>query len=782
MPDGMPDFAGVNPNIAPSFNNPFGPMGVGMSGNAANHGFAPSGGITTGNPTFDMLANMIAQKVLGNAPMMRTFGRPGVSDYAYTAMQERQRAAAAAMPAVSAMDPFLRSLGPLGKSPAAQMAINTFGLSPGGSMSEAFNVVMGRFGSRLAGPGIDNGGQQAAMAMNMLQNANAAMTDKNGLFDYRSTAGFTRSEAFRNLADWTEKFGGNIPSVLASKEGAGNKEQMDKAKRGFTEINETVREAQNLFGQDKGIGELMQSVENLIEGSTDMTPGKVKGILQKVQGLAAVVDMSNESITRYFDMMKNLYEGMGVRGNTTERAQQDLMAGKAIVDARKAKMKDGEVYTGPDQTEEAQRMARSRVQVETSPAQMQLDAAITQLSEYGEEGDLSKQLVELRNAGKTDEALKLLKNANLSENTRRNITTEFEIYSTKGQSEQSKKYLRDRGVNSMTTRQVAEQQGRFVAGQLMNGEVGQEVRDKWGDRGAQVLNDLFESGKLSSDNLNDMVKTRNALQEGFQSAGLSGSAADFDALTKSMERMRGKNASLDESMGSQLMSGEARERYDLLDRQRAEQAANVRKASERSPWMRNLNAGDAVSVMAGVYQGMVDKKRDAGSVTFEDAIMIGKDATKRFLGMDPNSEEYKRGKAAWDLVSGKNKDLQGKLENASKEAKDQAEKEAKDWDRLGIYGTDPEGQKERDMALRSREDEIRTSKEKEILASAGLETKEASSPDGGDKDKFDSEKGLSSILEKLDRMIKAVEANKPKDAGAEAPTDQTPDATVPNKS
>lgn len=760
----------VNPNIPMGFNNPYGPMGVGSGRNEANYAFAPPGGITTGMGSIaDMVANSVVKKLLGDTPMLRTFSRPQMSDYAFTVAQQRQALASEKAPAINAMDPFLRSLGALGKSPTAQSLIGNF--TPGGSMTEAFNVILGRFGSKLAGPGMRNGDAQAAMAENMLQNVNAAVTDENGIYDYNRTAGFTRAESFRNLAEWSDKFGGSVASDLALKgDSEGNKAKIKKAQQGFTEINETVREAQNLFGKDKGLGELMDSVNDLIESSgQNMTTGQVRGMLQKIQATAAVVDMSNESIVRYFDMMKNLYKGMNVQGNLTNKAQQDLLSAKGIVDARKAAMKEGQTYTGPGVTEEAQNQARRRAQVENSGQVQTVKSAIATLSSTGGQGRLKKRLVELYNQNKFDEAIEEYNNSqDITDEDRKRGINMMQAMQEGRAPANLEEILRKEGVKDKTGQDIAQLHRDYVLRQLTEegSTTAEFMKTLAPEKKAKLLETLKDPSKFNS----EMWKDREATLKSFrENAGLTEEEAfnTYQAIEQQAINQNDEGALL-EGLQKDLLDSSAIERGNQAQQNVEDLIPEFEAAGKRAGMLRDVNAGDALSVGAKIYQRLKKKGVDVDNLTVEEMLRVSGEEGKKWLGMDPNSKEYQEMAKSWGHWTGKDTTLQEKLDEADKYARENAEKdiqlrEEKGGEfKSGDYKSEEERQKAKEAAVQQRYEELKSQYNKQAMKEAGFDTEDKEGGAGTEGENgSDTQNGLKQLLDKIDEVVAALRGKDP---------------------
>jgi hypothetical protein len=243
-------------NIPPGLNSPYGPYGGIPSGNPANSGLAPPSGINTQNQILDLVLNTVFAGVMGDTPMLRTFGRPKVSDYSYTSMQERQRVSQMVTPDVISANPMFGSMisGDLGKNRYFQQFADSI-MSPGGSMGDAFNTVYGRFTKDLAGPGLRNASTNAILAANIVKNTDKAFLDENGMYDYRKTYGFDRSETYKNADAYNRVFGGFTGSVDA-------RDEVDRAVE---------------------LGTLSQTVLEEAERRGDITPDQAQEAKEKIK-------------------------------------------------------------------------------------------------------------------------------------------------------------------------------------------------------------------------------------------------------------------------------------------------------------------------------------------------------------------------------------------------------------------------------------------------------------------------------------------------------------------
>ena len=723
-------------NIPAGLNSPYGPYGGVPSGNPANSGLAPPSGINTKNPILDLVLNTVFAGVMGDTPMLRTFGRPKVSDYSYTSMQERQRVSQMVTPDVIASNPMFGSMisGDLGKNRAFQQFVGDPFLSPGGSMGDAFNTVNGRFTKDLAGPGLRNASTNAVLAANIVKNTDKAFLDKDGMYDYRKTYGFDRSETYRNADAYNRVFGGftssvdtidetdravelgtlsqtvleeaerrgditpeksqearekiqvaesrlqesknivptkmsdfvgkalqevgsqlgvapadappssasdapavqsetqtgfidttgapyetpsNFPTIapfydvavdpegtkaseiepeevseevkqkrgrfdelnkqyqevkgflsanekspkvgvnkvqsdeierrldqivqeitvldeqkgqerksefnaikrqikgdvetavasaqdtyqdvisthgtqqqqglaastledrsrgpmadLAEAPTAENAERQEAARNKFLEVNKMTREAQNLFGQDVPADELMQSVKGLVEGAGGLSTGDVTDLLQRIQATAVVVDMSNEAMVQYFDVLDNMYKGMGVRsGNRANMAQNALLAADASVQSRKMAVEaKGEMYTGPGVGEEAQKIAEYQGRVARSPRNSRALAILTALSDEGAEGEVRREFKSRMEEGDLDGAMDVFdrgkESGAISGDKEREVGRLDAYYNEFGASPEALEHIRQT---------ITAESGKEVANQIMGNATGENI-------------------------------------------------------------------------------------------------------------------------------------------------------------------------------------------------------------------------------------------------------------------------------------------------------------------
>jgi antitoxin component of MazEF toxin-antitoxin module len=354
--------------------NPFGayPGAMPQMGNPANTGFAPTGLQTGMGGLADAIAKIILQQAGIDGPI-RSFGRPQVSDYAYSRMQERGAAAEQHMAGIYGSSPSNRMFGELGKNSLFQQYVAD-PMSAGGSRAEQFQQIMGQFGNSLSESA--NPEVVAKKAAQVLRNVDNQFST-NGAWDYSKTAGFNRSNFTSAVSAFTNEFGGESAiETLAETEkkgtghrgAGGNTQKIAQAGDQIKQMAEAVREAGNFFGPNMPYDELMKNVKKLVGNAQNMTAGDVRTTMQKVQAMAVTVNMSNEAYAAYMDAIGEINQASGGTMNTVDLSAKSLRFGKAIEDNEKAKAeKAGKIYTGPDATTLGLDVARVFASRESSP-------------------------------------------------------------------------------------------------------------------------------------------------------------------------------------------------------------------------------------------------------------------------------------------------------------------------------------------------------------------------------------------------------------------------------
>lgn len=1017
----------LNQIIPPGLNSPYGPYGGIPSGNIANSGFAPASGINTGNTIADLALNMVMSGIAGNKPILRTFGRPKVSDYSYTSMQERQRASSLVVPDVISSNPMFGAnlMGDLGKNRFFQQAADSF-ISPGGSMGEAFNTVYGRFTSDLAGPGLRNASTNAILAANVVKNVDKAFVDESGIFDYQKTSGFDRSQTFRNLDEYNRVFGGFTGSVdtrddvdrtegladlaetsiqeaerrgditpdeaaqkrvalvdaqknignlrtdsvrqmseyvggtlnqtnkkiddelaqlqpiiqppteptptdtpgaepppadspqapvtpeveaakaaveklnqkkskldslnqdyqevsrffdkdivpesgavngvqskeierrlqqivdevatvdeetgektkeqfntiktqiersvrnatsdaqntskqiigevgtpqqqglvgsiesdqssgpmavLSQQETPENTAQMTEARNKILEINKVVREAQNLFGQEMGLGELMNEVQGLVDNASRMSSSKITDMLQKIQATAVVVDMSNEAMVRYFEVMDNMYKGMGVRsGNKANMAQNALLAANAAVEARKEAAQDrGEAYVGPDQGELAQKLGEYQGRVGRSERMSELQAAFTVLSDEGPQGEIKRELAQRLAKGDAKGASELLDQAQadgrIDQDTRRLLGDTTAKYYEEGMSETAARRLERSLTDEAAKGGFGEQMGGKVYGVLtgedidvvtsaagesaaknifgfdLNNEYAQQVNQRLGGDAAQRISQAMESGELSGQILSNEEDTKAKLREMFVGA----SDEDIDRAEKIIA---GAGANVADQKYDVMFGDEERAKFEKNKYDREQIDKEIKETLEtRSEYMTDAGVGgETARVAFKALQRLQKSGADMSKVGLKEIAAASGGAIKDYLGL--SDADKAQVSAVYESLTGNS--LEG--QKSIKEETDKIEAEAQAAGqsavdvikKTGAALTPEEEKKIRDEAYNTSRDEG-YSKLRETMASP---TGESASADDDDvragkaekEDSFDPDAAVKELVTAIEKL------------------------------
>ena len=1056
-------------NIPAGLNSPYGPYGGVPSGNPANSGLAPPSGINTKNPILDLVLNTVFAGVMGDTPMLRTFGRPKVSDYSYTSMQERQRVSQMVTPDVIASNPMFGSMisGDLGKNRAFQQFVGDPFLSPGGSMGDAFNTVNGRFTKDLAGPGLRNASTNAVLAANIVKNTDKAFLDKDGMYDYRKTYGFDRSETYRNADAYNRVFGGftssvdtrdetdravelgtlsqtvleeaerrgditpeksqearekiqvaesrlqesknivptkmsdfvgkalqevgsqlgvapadappssasdapavqsetqtgfidttgapyetpsNFPTIapfydvavdpegtkaseiepeevseevkqkrgrfdelnkqyqevkgflsanekspkvgvnkvqsdeierrldqivqeitvldeqkgqerksefnaikrqikgdvetavasaqdtyqdvisthgtqqqqglaastledrsrgpmadLAEAPTAENAERQEAARNKFLEVNKMTREAQNLFGQDVPADELMQSVKGLVEGAGGLSTGDVTDLLQRIQATAVVVDMSNEAMVQYFDVLDNMYKGMGVRsGNRANMAQNALLAADASVQSRKmAAEAKGEMYTGPGVGEEAQKIAEYQGRVARSPRNSRALAILTALSDEGAEGEVRREFKSRMEEGDLDGAMDVFdrgkESGAISGDKEREVGRLDAYYNEFGASPEALEHIRQT---------ITAESGKEVANQIMGNATGENISivseaagKQMGDlvfgvngddETAEIVNQQLGAGasdkikeafgvELSRDELSDPVKMKAKFKEMFAGASDSAIATAQSAFVSKMYSTEGAAdlITLIESPEQQQIREENEARMQEI-KEEIDTTTTV-----RSPLMRKLNLGE--EIFTGAYE-TIKRMKEAGVTDFTDPqkfFEAAGGAGSKFLGGAKSWDEMSKAdqnsaSAAFQIATGQT--LEGttsyledldRIEREAEEIGIKAEEDAKP------YYTDSETDKARLKEIRDNAKNAYIDEETKKLNESSLSGAKDDESASGDSEKgsFDSDAALQSLITAIGAVAEAILKN---GSDKTASSSGNPDARVEN--
>ena len=414
-----------------------------------------------------------------------------------------------------------------------------------------------------------------------------------------------------------------------------------------------TREGQNVFGQDMPLDEVMQNIKGLTEGMGDVETPDVTGLLQKIQATAVVVDMSNDALVKYFDVVKNMYKGMGIKGpSSTEMAQNALLSAKASVDARKDKaQKDGKMYTGPSAEEEAQKIAELQGGVVRSGAQANVMGFLDTLSDEGTEGDVKKRIQEKINQGDLAGAEKEIRGAAQSGE----ISTEaaargysagqyaYENGASEEQLERIKSGLSKEGIAALdgsdvsaTFKSVKEYIGDTITEQ---GQTGGVARQILGEGSKEKIKE-FVNNDLREEDLTDRKGLSKKLQEKY---GIDSLQAEKLATT--IQSDFEKNNLNDKKIA--LTNPEREARQKELQQQREEVQKEVQTiGEERGGQLKNMNLGaEAFAGIKTVFKKLQSSAKDGAQVTAED---VAKEQGKDWDKM--SEKEKKAFKASVDLA------------------------------------------------------------------------------------------------------------------------------------
>ena len=1060
-------------DIDPGLNSPYGPYGGIPSGNIANSGFAPPSGINTQNQILDLVLNTVFAGVMGDTPMLRTFGRPKVSDYAYTSMQERQRVSRMATPDVISANPMFGSMisGDLGKNRYFQQFADSV-LSPGGSMGEAFNTVYGRFTQDLAGPGLRNASTNAVLAANIVKNADKAFLDENGMYDYRKTYGFDRAETYKNADAINRVFGGftgfvdtrdeadraielgtlsqtvleeaerrgdikpeqaeaarqriseaesvlqtsrniaptemtnfvgraiqdvgtqlgivsaeastqpGIPqapevpaqpdtpqapevpaqpetpqapevpaqpdtpqapevpairmpvtpaseiepeeiseevkqkrarfnelnqqyqevkkfldvnketpevgvnkiqseeierrldqiveeitvldeqkgqerkaefnaikrqikgdvetavtsaqdayqevinnygtpqqqglaletqqdrtrgpmAVLAEAPTPENAERQEEARNKLLENNKMVREAQNLFGQDLNLDEIAQSIKGMVEGSSGMTTSKVTDLLQRIQATAVVVDMSNEAIVKYFDVIDNMYKGMGVRaGNKANMAQNAILAADAVVKTRKeAAEARGEMYTGPDTGELAQKYAEYQGKFVRSPRNSRVFAYLTTLSDDGPEGEVKRKIQERVAQGDMQGAMDAIssgrESGQISADKERLTGALESTLNESGTSPEQMEYVKKRFVaeygeekaNQIMAKltgedfgMVAEATGKNfgdkIFGAVRDNSVADMINERLGAGASDKIREALSSGEISGDEMRDPEKLRAKLGTMFTGASSSTLGDARDIMVGQMYAKRAQ-----EDLDVMLSPEQIREKNEKAKRMADIKGEIDDTINNRASFMRDLNPGGETFTV--VYDTL-KKMKDAGVTDFSNPqaiIAAAGGAIGDWAGL--TEAQKKQMNAAVQTFTSRDDSPTADIQTLEgmEGYKDKVEQIERDAENYGLEQEAiaiKEGVSDPKLLESIREGHTKTYKEREMEKLQKEFSEEQAGTSGeGEKSAFDSDGALQNLLTAISEVATAI-ANLGTDKTARS--DGNPDAHVEQNS
>jgi len=542
---------------------------------------------------------------------------------------------------------------------------------------------------------------------------------------------------------------GTGSSVLAEQTTEQNKEKQQAEIKKIQEVNKMTREGQNVFGQDMPLDEVMQNIKDLTEGMGDVETPDVTGLLQKIQATAVVVDMSNDALVKYFDVVKNMYKGMGIKGpSSTEMAQNALLSAKASVDARKDKaQKDGKMYTGPSAEEEAQKIAEIQGGVRKSGAQANVMGFLDTLSDEGTEGDVKKRIQEKINQGDLAGAEKEIRGAAQSgeistEAAARGFSMGDHIYRNDSSEEQQKRIkagLSKEGAAVIggedvdaNFRAVKEHMGNVITRQGRTGGVARQIL---GEGSTEKIKE-FVNNDLREGDLTDTNGLSKKLQEKYGIDKLQG-----EKLAKTIQSDLEKNNLNDKKIA--LTNPEREAKQKELQKQREEVQQEVKTvAEERGGQLKNMNFGaEAFAGIKVAFKKLQGLAKDGTQVTAED---VAKEQGKDWNKM--SEKEKKAFKASVDLADSSVNKTENETTKQYKKIEEESRKKAtEEIEEKSSRFTLTEEQKKSQIEERTNQ---LTS---EAVKEAGI--------DGGSLEKGEEEKSKSfDPKEAVDRISRLLEA------------------------
>ena len=588
---------------------------------------------------------------------------------------------------------------------------------------------------------------------------------------------------------------------LAEAPTAENAERQEAARNKFLEVNKMTREAQNLFGQDVPADELMQSVKGLVEGAGGLSTGDVTDLLQRIQATAVVVDMSNEAMVQYFDVLDNMYKGMGVRsGNRANMAQNALLAADASVQSRKmAAEEKGEMYTGPDTGELAQKFAEYQGRVARSPRNSRALAILTSLSDEGAEGAVKGEFKSRMEAGDLDGAMDVFdrgkESGAISGDKEREVGRLDAYYNEFGASPEALEYIRQSitardgeeaanrimgnatGENmSIVSEAAGKQMGDLVFGVNGDDETAEIVNQQLGAGSSDKIEEALTSGELSGDELRDPVKMKAKLKEMFAGASDSSIETAQSAFASKMFSTEGAADLIDI-----IESPEQRQiREEKMARMNEVKGEINDTIENRAEYMRDLNpVGETFTVAFDTLKRM----KDSGATDFSDPqaiVAAAGGAIGDWAGLTEAQKNQMN--AAVEAFSGgeQNIDAEGVVSYKDEVAKIDQDAKA-EGQRLRKRAQEEGGitdTKRLDEIEKEGEEKYK-SKEMEELKKGLSDGKTEESGGGGDSEKgaFDSDGALQSLITAIGEVAAAIAKMGPDKT---ASSNGNPDARVEN--
>jgi hypothetical protein len=247
---------------------------------------------------------------------MRPMSQPQVSNFDFLRgkqrMQEFQRQSSPGGYMESTADYLRPKLGKGADNPYVRQVYDA--LDPRGSQAGAFQMAYANFGNKLT----SNLGGQGEASKKLLDQVNKAFTE-NGKRSAMKSFGMDDAETMDALdAGLRYGIGGLSNKKLA--DAVKNK----KAGGLAAANNEIFAAASDTFGKDKTKEELAQLMNQTSDDFRGLDPNQATQLLTKISATSRAIGISSEAFVKYSDMLKQMYESVGVSGSQALRNAPQL--------------------------------------------------------------------------------------------------------------------------------------------------------------------------------------------------------------------------------------------------------------------------------------------------------------------------------------------------------------------------------------------------------------------------------------------------------------------------
>lgn len=276
-----------------------------------SRGFSSTMGIQTQNPLLNIFGGMALQSALGkDLQNVRPFGQPNISAQDFIEGRQRSmQSQAMAKDILQLNAPYYSSrIGNAGNNMGAQMMLDA--LNPAGSQVQAFNQIYANQGRAFG----STEQQKSEGAFNTVLQMSEAFAQESGPnkggWDFRKSYGFDYNQTAE---------GGEVAIRRGIGKGMTNENFAAAVNRGeggdmLRENNRVFQAAGDLFGRDKTMDQLGESINDILEGANQLDSSQVTEALQKIKATARAVDMSGEAFSEYSKLLTDMYRSVGITG------------------------------------------------------------------------------------------------------------------------------------------------------------------------------------------------------------------------------------------------------------------------------------------------------------------------------------------------------------------------------------------------------------------------------------------------------------------------------------